>query len=185
MPDAKTHDMIAATASLVVAPASYFTLSVLGDPPPMAFYGALWVTGAHLIGSFWLSPDLDIDSAIDDRWGPLFWIWRPYMWAVPHRHWLLSHSGVSGLFRLFYLYLVISIILITLEFLGVLLGLISAQGLYLLFQAWVSGGIQDFPRQVALIATGVVISDALHSVSDLASTSMKGGRGRRRRRRRR
>jgi uncharacterized metal-binding protein len=183
MPDAKTHDMIAMAASLAIAPASYYALGTLGDPPQMAWYGALWVTGAHLIGSFWLSPDLDIDSAIDDRWGPLFWIWRPYMWAVPHRHWLLSHSGVSGLFRLFYLYLIVSVILIVLEFLGVLLGLISEQGLYLLFQALVSGGIQAFPRQVALIAAGVVISDLIHSVSDLISTAMKGGRGRRRRRR--
>ncbi|NJM05116.1 hypothetical protein HC891_01105 [Candidatus Gracilibacteria bacterium] len=24
--------------------------------------------------------------------GPLYWIWRPYMWAMPHRR-FFSHSG--------------------------------------------------------------------------------------------
>ena len=58
------------------------------------------------------SPDLDLDSAIDDRWGIFFWIWRPYMWLVPHRSRLLSHGLViAPLLRLLYFYLVVLLLI--------------------------------------------------------------------------
>lgn len=42
------------------------------------------------------SPDLDLDSSIDDRWGPLKILWKPYEIILPHRspfsHWPLLGS---------------------------------------------------------------------------------------------
>lgn len=166
MPDAKTHDAIAMASSLILAPAAYATLQYYGDTPAQAFSGAAFVVVAHLVGSFWLSPDLDLDSAIDDRWGPFFWLWRPYMWMVPHRHRILSHSGFSALLRLGYLYVVIGGLLFIGGIALTSLGIVQSQSYYQIFEGWVVGLIREHPREAWLVAVGAVISDLVHSIAD-------------------
>jgi len=56
-----------------------------------------------------------IDSAIDKRWGMFWWIWRPYMWAVPHRSRLLSHGLlIPPLLRLLYFLTVVTLLFLSL-----------------------------------------------------------------------
>jgi uncharacterized metal-binding protein len=99
----QTHDQIGAYAAAALLPASYAVLTLALDEPPAAAYsGALVVICAHLWATWVLSPDLDIDSAIYDRWGPFRWLWLPYQKIIPHRSWF-SHSGISGALRLLYL----------------------------------------------------------------------------------
>ncbi len=186
MPGAKTHDAIALASSVVIAPISYMALAVRGDTPIEAAAGAGLLIGAHLIGSFWLSPDLDIDSAIDNRWGPLFWIWRPYMWAVPHRHRIFSHSGISGLLRIAYLYLIVCLMLITAMLLATWFGATPSWPAIRTLNEWVLGLIINHPREAGLIAIGIVLSDLIHTATDHVSTFSRrqlraiGLRGRRR-----
>ncbi len=171
MPGVKTHDRIAAISAVALTPLSYIALLAYGDPPQQAALGTTILVAAHLFGSWWLSPDLDIDSAIDNRWGPLFWIWRPYMWAVPHRHRLLSHSGVSALLRLLYLYAITMVLLLIITRLAVFFGIIAERAYTQMFQSWVANLITEHPREVILVALGVVISDALHSLTDYLVTT--------------
>src|SRR5690349_11132870 len=113
MPGARTHDAITVVTGLALAPITYTALVGMGQPPDTAVRNTAILVGAHLLSGIMFSPDLDLDSAIDDRWGILFWIWRPYMWAVPHRSRLLSHGLViAPLLRLLYFYLMVVLLLI-------------------------------------------------------------------------
>jgi uncharacterized metal-binding protein len=168
-----------------MAPIGAATLLAVGSTPTQAAIGTALLVGSHLICSYWLSPDLDLDSAIDDRWGPLRFIWLPYQKAVPHRHWF-SHSGFSALFRLLYLGVIIGAVVF-------LVGLLI-EGAPGRVADWMIGFIQERPVVVALILLGAVISDVIHTLSDLLSTWLKRRfrararariRARRRRRRRR
>jgi uncharacterized metal-binding protein len=129
--------------------------------------------GAHLLSGIMFSPDLDIDSAIDNRWGVFFWIWRPYMWAVPHRSRWLSHGLIiPPLLRLGYL-----VVVLTMGFLGLAWGLgqlgivvpnyheQAAQ--YLLHLA------RTHPREVLLVLLGFITGGAAHSLADWLVTGGK------------
>jgi uncharacterized metal-binding protein len=180
MPDAATHDRIAFAAAPIIAVPTYYTLSALGDPPGVALMETGVLVVAHLIGSWWLSPDLDLDSKIDDRWGPLRPLWLPYMKLVPHRHWF-SHSGISGLFRLLYLYAIISLVLLLIT--GIAhLTLNTTTNYYQVFAGWLWETGRNHTRIALLIIVGIVVSDVLHVVSDLGDSWRKRSRRRKRRR---
>lgn len=56
-----------------------------------------------IVGTLWLSPDLDLKSDAYFRWGPLRGFWLPYVKLMPHRS-LFSHLPVlSDLIRVIYL----------------------------------------------------------------------------------
>lgn len=165
MPSHKTHDTIAIYAAAVIAPASYATLRLLGDDPGTAYTGTLVVLTAHAFGTWLLSPDLDLDSRIDDRWGPLRPLWIPYMRIVPHRSWF-SHSGISGALRLLYLYGAICLVLYGLTLLGQVLNL-NPPNYYQVFADWVWGAIESGSRPAWLIVAGVVVSDVVHVAADM------------------
>jgi uncharacterized metal-binding protein len=131
MPDTRTHDIITVATGALLAPAAYVLLESGGRDDAAA--GAALLTGAHLISGLLFSPDLDIDSAIDNRWGFFFWIWRPYMWLIPHRH-FWSHSLVfAPLLRLVYFYLVALLIVVW--------------GAWLL--GWIGVGVPDLHTQAS------------------------------------
>ncbi len=58
----------------------------------------------YLIGTFYLSPDLDMENTLPfRRWGKLRFIWYIYSKIIPHRS-SLSHSFLIGtIFRLIWL----------------------------------------------------------------------------------
>lgn len=99
MPNHKTHDTIGFITAPIVAGGAALVATQVGHNP-IAAAGAMGV--CHVAATWFLSPDLDLDSAIDDRWGPLAWVWWPYREIVPHRS-LISHSLVGGLLRIGYL----------------------------------------------------------------------------------
>lgn len=109
MPDARTHDVITVVTGVALAPLTYnFLSNQLFATHSDAMAGTLWLVGAHLVSGILFSPDLDLDSSIDERWGVFYWIWRPYMWALPHRH-FFSHSLLfAPLLRLAYFYFVVT-----------------------------------------------------------------------------
>jgi uncharacterized metal-binding protein len=88
MPDGKTH-LAAAVIALLPAAAATVAYHFLGLWPVVI------AVAAYLIGTIWLSPDLDLKSQPYMAWGPLRWIWWPYMRMVPHRSWW-SHGPVIG-----------------------------------------------------------------------------------------
>jgi uncharacterized metal-binding protein len=112
MPGARAHDLITIVTGVALAPLTYSVLSQSGVAPDVALANTGVLVGAHLLSGIMFSPDLDLDSRIDDRWGIFFWIWRPYTWFVPHRHRLLSHGLViSQLLRLLYFYAAVVLLL--------------------------------------------------------------------------
>lgn len=48
----------------------------------------------YILMSFFISPDLDVNSSVYKRWGILRWIWYPYREIMKHRG--LSHSIIFG-----------------------------------------------------------------------------------------
>jgi uncharacterized metal-binding protein len=88
MPDGKVH-VAAAIVALLPAGAAAAGVSCYGWLPVAAG------TVAYVVGTIWLSPDLDLVSQPYMAWGPLKWIWWPYMKLVPHRSWL-SHGPIIG-----------------------------------------------------------------------------------------
>lgn len=107
-------------------------------------------TLSYLGASLLLSPDLDLaGSAPARRWGPLRFLWRPYVWIFRHRG--LSHSILLGpLTRLLYLGL---------------LGFLVWIALYLAFGIRV-GWHPPRPTLVAAVATGIYFSNFLHVLLD-------------------
>jgi uncharacterized metal-binding protein len=172
MPNVETHDLINSFAVLPLSVGSYMVLRQQEfDPDTSIAYTALFIAG-HLIGTVWMSPDLDIDSAIDDRWGPLFWIWRPYMWAMPHRR-VFSHSGVSAILRLLYLYLVLGCGVILLSLVLNAFGIVSERTSLEVIESWLVGVILAHPRITLAFVLGLVVSDLLHTLVDYLSTGGK------------
>jgi uncharacterized metal-binding protein len=164
MPSATTHDKIAVVSGLALVPLGAGVLLLMDTEPQRAMLDTALLVGSHLVCSYWLSPDLDIDSAIDDRWGPLRPIWLPYQKLVPHRHWL-SHSGISALLRLLYL-------LLSLALIAFLVGLVLP-GEVRQFVFGTFEFVRDRPREVFLVLLGAIISDLVHTLSDKISTRRK------------
>ncbi|MBQ6460602.1 MULTISPECIES: metal-binding protein [Exiguobacterium] len=93
MASGKTHTRtnLVATGALAVA-----TPFLEIDVPFSLIIGAI-------IGTLWLSPDLDLKSDAYYRWGPLKLIWLPYVKLMPHRS-LFSHlPALSDVIRIAYI----------------------------------------------------------------------------------
>jgi uncharacterized metal-binding protein len=96
VPDGRTHDAITVVGALVAVPAWWF---LTDEPRDWLTCGTL--AGSILFSGLMLSPDLDLDSSIYQRWGPLKFLWWPYQKLVPHRS-ILSHSLLGALLRVVY-----------------------------------------------------------------------------------
>jgi uncharacterized metal-binding protein len=104
-----------------------------------------------LIGTYLLSPDLDITSAINNRWGIFKIYWLPYKNMVAHRS-IYSHSGFfSATLRLLYLFLPLFTLfwLFLPEMFETMLILAGNNGIFLVWWYF-----------------GVVFADFLHCVAD-------------------
>jgi uncharacterized metal-binding protein len=172
MPNAPTHDAITLVTGAVLAPVAYLSLASQGNPHPDAMAGTLVLTAAHIISGVLFSPDLDIDSAIDNRWGILWWIWRPYMWAIPHRHFWSHSLIVAPLLRLVYFYTMICGLLWIMSLLLQLLGVVSPRYASLL-GVWLWSLIQVHPQETLCVLVGFVTGGAAHSIADWLVTGGK------------
>ena len=88
MPDGQNHDTIN-IAALIIALAGSFYLVLWNENTMYSRYLDLYTilifSLSYLFATFFLSPDLDIDSKPYKRWGILRFIWWPYKVIFKHR----------------------------------------------------------------------------------------------------
>jgi uncharacterized metal-binding protein len=173
MPGAHTHDIITVVTGMALVPIGYAAQGQIGALPDAALRGTAILVGAHLLSGIMFSPDLDIDSAIDDRWGIFFWIWRPYMWLVPHRSRLFSHGLViAPLLRLLYFYLMVVLVLLASSWLLARVG-IALPDLHIRLGNALLGLMRDHPRETQVFVIGFITGSAAHSLADWLVTGGK------------
>jgi uncharacterized metal-binding protein len=170
MPDARGHDLITVlTGALMVTPV-YASL-VVSNPESAALNTAVCI-GAHLISGMMFSPDLDLDSAIDDRWGVFSWIWWPYMQIIPHRHFWSHGLIVPPLLRLGYFMAFLIVILFGVARLLAEIGIVVPYYHLLLADA-VRSAMADDPERTSLFLVGFITGGAVHSIADWLVTGGK------------
>jgi len=150
---AKSHEFL----NLLALPGFLYFL-------PKEFYIPFSV--GYLIGTFLLSPDLDLKhSKPSKRWRFLKIIWRPYQKKSKHRG--LSHTPILGAFiKLFYLMFVLTVIYLI---------------LYLLFSNYWKEGLEilssinplvliddlAYKEWVFYAILGLLASELMHVVADI------------------
>ncbi len=136
MPNYRTHDR----AALIAAPVIFISTYALTDVTSAAI-----TVSTFLVSNYYLSPDLDIDSIMNRRWGILYFMWYPYKKLFHHRS-LWTHSGpLSATIRFLYLLLwIIPIILLLQPTIPIAVYIYSMLFLYI----------------------GMILADSLHSVLD-------------------
>ncbi len=155
----RAHDFV----NLLALPACLYFV-------PKDFY--LSFVGGYLVGTFLLSPDLDLPrSKPSKRWKTLRFIWKPYQALSKHRG--TSHVPILGTFlRLTYLLLMIMF------FYFVLLG-ISSKFVPELGDMLLSFDPLELLSQLAekeevfYFALGVVLSEVFHVALDLLTSWLK------------
>lgn len=172
MPNARTHDGITIVTGIVLAPVTYSLLLAQNQPAETALSNSLLFLGAHLLSGVMFSPDLDIDSAIDNRWGIFYWIWRPYMWLMPHRR-LFSHGLIiSPLLRLLYFWGMLSLLSIGIAWLLAQVGIVVPR-FHLTVARYLATYIDTHPQEAWLITIGFITGSAAHTIADWLSTRGK------------
>ena len=173
MPGARTHDIITVVTGMALVPIGFAAQARIGALPDAALRGTAILVGAHLLSGMMFSPDLDLDSAIDDRWGVFFWIWRPYMWLVPHRSRLFSHGLViAPLLRLLYFYLMVVLLLVASAWLLARVG-IAVPDLHVRLREWLLRLMRDHPYETEAFIAGFITGSAAHSIADWLVTGGK------------
>jgi uncharacterized metal-binding protein len=170
MPDAATHDRITLISGVALAPLVYGGLTV--GAADAAALGTSLFTIAHMVSGVLFSPDLDIDSAIHRRWGILSWIWRPYMWIIPHRHFWSHSLVVAPLLKLIYFYGVLVGTFLGASWCLAQLGVVVRDYHVIMTRAIIEG-IADNPHQAGLLIGGFITGNAAHTIADWASTTGK------------
>lgn len=116
-------------------------------------------TGAYVLSSLLLSPDLDLKvNRTRRQWGPLGFIWEPYARAFRHRG--ASHSLVIGpLTRLAYLAIVFGSVAVGLSYVGLALPSTAP--------AWLT------PRIVGVTVAGLYAPNVLHVLLDRIVSALR------------
>lgn len=155
----RAHDFV----NLLALPACLYFV-------PKDFY--LSFVGGYLVGTFLLSPDLDLPrSKPSKRWKKLRFIWKPYKALSKHRG--TSHVPILGTFlRLTYLLLMIMF------FYFVLLGISSKfvpelGDMLLSFDPLELLSRLAEKEEVFYFALGVVLSEVFHVALDLLTSWLK------------
>ena len=172
MPNARTHDVITVVTGIALAPFPYVNALAQGYLPATAASDTAIFVGAHLLSGIMFSPDLDVDSAIDNRWGIFYWIWRPYMWLIPHRRWFSHGLILPPLLRLLYFGGVLSLLSIAAAWLFAQVGIVIPQyHLYITRYLWAL--TDQYPRESWLTIFGFITGGAAHTIADWLGTGGK------------
>ncbi len=152
----KTHEAI----NLILLPAALYLV-------PKEFYFPF--TLGYLLGTFFLSPDIDIKhSKPSRRWKYIRFIWMPYQKGSRHRG--FSHIPVFGTFiRLFYLNLLIVFIYF------ILIGILrytypELSNIFISFDTVLSIANKE---SAFFFLLGLIASEVFHVLLDIASTTLK------------
>lgn len=153
MPDGKNHDTINLAVLIVVLVSSLYLMlrkenalySEYLNIPIMLIFSSF-----YLFATFFLSPDLDIDSKPYKRWKLLRFIWWPYKVIFKHRG--LSHNPIIGP-----LSIVINLAIVVIP---------------LLLLAGVQ--VQNIPINYVVAAIlGMILSMEVHIISDCLISKLK------------
>ncbi|ABE51616.1 metal-binding protein [Methanococcoides burtonii] len=153
MPGGKTHDTIN-IAVLIIILAGIFYL-IMGNLSEMAaryldIYTISVLSLSYIFATFFLSPDLDIESKPYKRWKMFRILWWPYKVIFKHRG--LSHNPIIGpLSIVINLALIVALLLL---FMGVELH-------------------QGHSRYIIAATTGMILSMEIHIISDFLISKMK------------
>ena len=143
MPGYNTHRLFNYTTLLIIAALFYFRNIFLFDLGQFLLIGAGFITGTEFI-----TPDLDIQSKAINRWGPLKFIWLPYM--IIFKHGKSSHNIVYGaIVRLLYI------------------GLIIFGIYYLVFRSFPPNMIFLPFDYILIFFAGIIIANSLHVMLDM------------------
>ncbi|AWC34577.1 metal-binding protein [Bacillus cytotoxicus] len=164
MPSGKTHTKI----NLLSLPIVLFLLISYGLTN---FDFLLTFAIGFLVGTFFLTPDLDIHSSAYNKWGLLRIFWYPYQCIMPHRSFLTHTIIIGDLIRILYMLLVFSPLL------------------YIVNRTVLDGKLVDMAKEheVGLITfvLGVIAASTLHIIADQFNTRRRKLMRRKKRRRRR
>jgi uncharacterized metal-binding protein len=106
----------------------------------------LTISLGFYIGTEFITPDLDTDSAAYKRWGRLRILMLPYKWLFKHRK--SSHNIFSGaIVRIFYITTIIAV------------------SYYLIFKSLPLENIL-FPVHIIIFLGGIIAANALHVILD-------------------
>jgi uncharacterized metal-binding protein len=154
MASGKNHRIINTVASVPITGGLIWS----GVPIPLA----LSFTVGYTIATFFINPDLDLISDGYNSWGIFRFYWYPYHKILAHRS-FLSHAPVVGtLFRIVYLFSVPVLLLL-------FIGTAARNSVRDALLAWVP----QYIPYILMFILGMIISDALHLVLDVGSTSVK------------
>ncbi|MCK4937904.1 MAG: DUF2227 family putative metal-binding protein [Methanosarcinales archaeon] len=152
IPDGKNHNKINIIVLMLILSITYALfsrsdISLHVQPPSIELILIFSVT--YLFGTFFLSPDLDIESSPYNRWGVFKFLWWPYKVIFKHRG--LSHHPIFGpLTILFNFALIFVPILVVLGFNRTL-----------------------FSLDVSVVAaTGFVLSIEMHILADVMASNL-------------
>ena len=120
--------------------------------------------GGYTFATFLMNPDLDLNSLGYESWGILRFIWWPYQKALAHRCFLSHFPVVGTICRIIYLMWVPILLLLILG------STVQNTVRNDIFSAWPIVG-----SFVILWILGMIISDTIHAVLDVASTDFKHG----------
>lgn len=160
MPSTKAHDVITVTT------ASFGLLTYLRRAADPDWPLAVLLCGSYLLSGLMLSADLDIKSRPYQRWGPLRFIWWPYMKFVPHRSWL-SHGLLLGP-------------MLRVAYLCAIFGLPFAFLMWFEGRPW-TGGIlpavaaflKEHIEPVAVILLGIILGGVAHTLADFLGSLVR------------
>lgn len=141
MPAGKTHNLI----NIIALPLLLLGLYLLSSGYLKVKF-ILIFTISYLFSTFFLSPDMDIESSSYERWGIFRFLWWPYKVLFKHRG--ISHNIVFGPLT----------ILANLALIFVPLLLLAGID------------IRSIPSEViSAIILGIVLSNELHIIADKVS----------------
>ncbi|MGH8651626.1 MAG: metal-binding protein [Gammaproteobacteria bacterium] len=104
MPSGRTHDLI----TFAISPVAFVAAMMYWGRPLVALVAA----AATIFAGLMFGPDLDLYSKQYKRWGPLRFIWYPYMVALSHRSRLSHGLMLSTAFRVLY-FIAVTVVLST------------------------------------------------------------------------
>jgi uncharacterized metal-binding protein len=165
MPNTPVHDFLTVASGVVIAPGIYGALYEAQLSTQSAVSVTALIFASHIISGVYFSPDLDLDSRIHKRWGWFFYIWLPYKWIIPHRHFWSHGLILPPLVRLGYFFCMIIGTLFILEKIAAAVGVDLPIG-----HTSVAWSIIDWIGQNQLVsmsvAVGFISGSAVHSIAD-------------------
>lgn len=144
---------------------TYMCLPITGG----AIYAAHWslpMAASFAVGycfaTFFMNPDLDLDSVGYQSWGPLRIIWWPYQKALAHRSYFSHFPVISTLLRIVYL-----------MWFPVLLLLLLGGSVQAVARETIFDWRPVVGPYLLIFILGMIISDSIHTILDTVSTDIK------------